>query len=49
MNDNEELCLESLYDKSLDDGPILLDDKNYNVLKVGLIPLFLRWTEIMCL
>ena len=32
MHDNEELCLESSYDKSLDDGPILLDDKNYNAI-----------------
>ena len=32
MHDNEELCLEILHDKYLDDGPILLDDKNYNVI-----------------
>ena len=49
MHDNEESCLESSYDKALDDGPILLDDKIIMLLKVGLIPLFLRWTEIMCL
>ena len=29
MHDNEELFLESPYDKAVDDGPILLDDKNY--------------------
>ena len=29
------MCLESLYDKALDDGPILLDDKNYNAIESG--------------
>ena len=28
--DNEEFCLESLYDNALDDGPMLLDDINYD-------------------
>ena len=26
MHDNEEFCLESLYDNALDNGPMLLDD-----------------------
>ena len=30
--DNEEFCLESLYDNALDDGPMLLDDINYNYI-----------------
>ena len=30
MHDNDELSLESLYDNALDDGPMLLDDKNYD-------------------
>ena len=38
MHDNEELCLESLYDKALDDGPRLLDDKNYNSIESGFNP-----------
>ena len=38
MHDNEELCLESSYDKALDDGPILLDDKNYNATESGFNP-----------
>jgi hypothetical protein len=31
MHDNEEVCLENLYDDALDDGPMLLDVINYNV------------------
>ena len=38
MHDNEGLCLESLYDKALDDGPRLLDDKNYNAIESGFNP-----------
>ena len=38
MHDSEELCLESFYDESLDDGPILLDDKNYNAIESGFNP-----------
>ena len=38
MHDNEELCLESFYDESLDDGPILLDDKNYDAIESGFDP-----------
>jgi hypothetical protein len=30
MHDNEEVCLENLYDNALDDGPMLLDVINYN-------------------
>ena len=30
MHDNEQICLENLYDNGLDDGPMLLDDINYN-------------------
>ena len=30
IHDNEEVCLESLYDNALDDGPMLLDVINYN-------------------
>ena len=32
------MCLETLYDKALDDGPILLDDKNYNAIESGFNP-----------
>ena len=35
MHYNEELCLESFYDKDLDDGPMLLDDKNYYAAEGG--------------
>ena len=35
---NEELCLECSYDKALDDGPRLLDDKNYNTIESGFNP-----------
>ena len=35
---NEELCLESLYDNALDDGPMLLDDKHYNSIESGFDP-----------
>ena len=38
MHDNEELCLESSYDKALDDAPILLDDNNYNAIESGFNP-----------
>ena len=38
MHDNEDLCLESLYDKSLDDGPLLLDNKDYNAIGSGFYP-----------
>ena len=38
MHVNEELCLESLYDKALDDCPRLLDDKNYNAIQSGFNP-----------
>ena len=34
--DNEEFCLDNLYDNALDDGPMLLDDIEYNVTKMGL-------------
>ena len=30
IHDNEEFCLENLYDNALDDGPMLIDDLNYN-------------------
>ena len=30
MHDNEEVCVENLYDNALDDGPMLLDAINYN-------------------
>ena len=30
MHDNEEVCVEKLYDNALDDGPMLLDVINYN-------------------
>jgi hypothetical protein len=30
MHDNEEVCLENLYDNALDDGPMILDVINYN-------------------
>jgi hypothetical protein len=30
MHYNEEVCLENLYDKALDDGPLLLHVINYN-------------------
>jgi hypothetical protein len=33
MHDNEEVCLEKLYDNALDDGPMLLDIINYNATK----------------
>jgi hypothetical protein len=33
MHDNEEVCLENLYDNALDDGPMLLDVINYNATK----------------
>ena len=36
VHDNEEVCLENLYDNALDDGPMLLDDINYIILKIGL-------------
>ena len=36
IHDNEEFCLESLYDNALDDGPILLDDINYNAIENGI-------------
>ena len=36
IHDNEEFCLESLYDNALDDGPILLDDINYNDIENGI-------------
>ena len=33
MHDNEEICLQNLYDNALDDDPILLDVINYNATK----------------
>ena len=30
MHDDEEICLQNLYDNALDDGPMLLDVINYN-------------------
>ena len=30
VHDNEEVCLESLYDNALDDGPMLLGDIYYD-------------------
>ena len=36
MHDNEEVCLENLYNNALDDGPVLLDVINYNATKIGL-------------
>ena len=33
MHDNEEVCLEILYDNALDDGPMLLDVINYNAIE----------------
>ena len=36
INDNEEVCLENLYDNALDDGPMLLDDINYNATENGI-------------
>ena len=36
IHDNEEVCLENLYDNALDDGPMLLDDINYNATKNGI-------------
>ena len=38
MHDNEELWLESLYDKALDGGPMLLDNKIYNAIESGFDP-----------
>ena len=40
MHDNEEFCLESLYDNALDDGPMLLYDINYNDTKNGIGKVF---------
>ena len=36
MHDNEEVCLENLYDNALDDGPMLLDVINYNAIENGI-------------
>ena len=36
MHDNEDFCLESLYDNALYDGPMLLDDINYNATENGI-------------
>ena len=36
MHDNEEVCLENLYDNALDDGPMLLDVINYNATENGI-------------
>ena len=36
IHDNEEFCLESLYGNALDDGPLLLDDINYNDIENGI-------------
>ena len=36
MHDNDEFFLESLYDNALDDGPMLLDDINYNATENGI-------------
>ena len=36
IHDNEEVCLENLYDNALDDGPMLFDDINYNNTKNGI-------------
>ena len=36
MHDNEEVCLENLYDNSLDDDPMLLDVINYNATENGI-------------
>ena len=39
MHDNEGLSLESIYDKALDDGPMVLDNKNYNAIESGFDPI----------
>ena len=36
IHHNEEVCLENLYDNALDDGPMLLDDINYNAIENGI-------------
>ena len=36
MHDNEEVCLENLYDNALDDGHMLVDDINYNANENGI-------------
>ena len=36
MHDNEEVCLENLYDNALDDGPMFLADINYNATENGI-------------
>ena len=40
IHDNEEVCLENLYDNALDDGPMLFDDINYNNTKNGIGEVF---------
>ena len=36
MHGNEKVCLENVYDKALDDGPLLLDNINYTTNEMGL-------------
>ena len=48
MHDNEELCLEILYGKALDDGPMLLDDKNYNAIESGFVTTIFEMEKKLC-
>ena len=36
IHDNEEFCIENLYDNALDDGPMLLNHYDYDILESGL-------------
>ena len=36
MHGTKEFCLENVYDKALDDGPMLLDARNYNATENGI-------------
>src|SRR5664279_1540525 len=36
IHDNKEWCLDKLYDNALDDGPMLLDDIEYNITENGI-------------
>ena len=48
MHGNEKVCLENVYDKALDDGPILLDNIMYSTNEngIGEVLNLSRWSPI---
>ena len=56
MHGTKEVCLENVYDKALDDGPMLLDNINYitivngigEVLTLSRSPIYLENDQSSC-